>query len=86
MMKKIVFAGDWTVKETVGVHRFAHQILLALDRLPEAEGMELLVPEDSAFVPDFARIRVVRRGRTGGKLNKYIWQQWTFPRYVKKTA
>ena len=88
-MKKCVFAGDWVLEKMVGVQRYAYQILLVLDRWIQ-EGkvdfeVELLVPGNVTWSPDFSRIRVVKKGYIRNKKEKHLWQQVIFPIYVKTT-
>lgn len=88
-MKKCVFAGDWVLEKMVGVQRYAYQILLVLDRWIQ-EGkidfeVELLVPGNVTWSPDFNRIRVVKKGYIRNKNEKHLWQQVIFPIYVKTT-
>lgn len=88
-MKKCVFAGDWVLEKMVGVQRYAYQILLVLDRWIQ-EGkvdfeVELLVPGNITWSPDFSRIRVVKKGYIRNKKEKHLWQQVIFPIYVKTT-
>ncbi len=86
-MNKFVVAGDWTIEKVVGVQRFAYQILLELDRLLDFSSnqieIELLVPCNSSFVAPFHNIKIIKTGYIRKKIEKHIWQQWTFPRYVK---
>ena len=86
-MKKCVFAGDWVLEKMVVVQRYAYQILLVLDRWIQ-EGkidfeVELLVPGNVTWSPDFNRIRVVKKGYIRNKKEKHLWQQVIFPIYVK---
>lgn len=88
-MKKCVFAGDWVLEKMVGVQRYAYQILLVLDRWIQ-EGkidfeVELLVPGNGTWSPNFSRIRVVKKGYIRNKKEKHLWQQVIFPIYVKTT-
>lgn len=88
-MKKCVFAGDWVLEKMVGVQRYAYQILLVLDRWIQ-EGkidfeVELLVPGNGTWSPNFSRIRVVKKGYIRNKKEKHLWQQLIFPIYVKTT-
>ncbi len=88
-MKKCVFAGHWVLEKMVGVQRYAYQILLVLDRWIQ-EGkidfeVELLVPGNGTWSPNFSRIRVVKKGYIRNKKEKHLWQQVIFPIYVKTT-
>lgn len=85
--KKYVFCGDWVSEYTVGVQRYAMQLLLELDRRLDAgeitDQIILLVPENASWTSPFQKIQVVRKGSNENKIKKYIWQQWVFPRFVR---
>lgn len=89
--KKFVFCGDWVGGKTMGVHRYALQILLEMDRLLETDdrlSLELLVPADSHWESPFRSIRVVplglrgREGTAARKILSRLWRQLVFPAYA----
>lgn len=47
--------------------------------------VELLVPGNGTWSPNFSRIRVVKKGYIRNKKEKHLWQQLIFPIYVKTT-
>lgn len=86
-MKKYVFAGDWVLGKMVGVHRFAYQILIALDAMLDDITTDirvtLLVPKNSTLIYTFKNIQIVKRGYIRNKVEKHFWQQIIFPAYVR---
>lgn len=86
-MKKCIFTGDWVLEQMVGVQRYAYQILLVLDRWIQ-EGkinleVELVIPGNASWTPEFSRIRVIKKGCIRNKKEKHLWQQVIFPIYVR---
>lgn len=87
-MKNCVVAGDWVLENVVGVQRYTFQILCEIDKLLETDStdiqFELLIPENANWNNPFKKINVVKKGIINSKVKKHIWQQITFPLYVKK--
>ena len=89
-MKKIVFNGCWVGTNVVGVSRYAYNIIKELDKLLEnfydKYCVELLVPVNAMdYDLDFNNIKIVKKGQCTGKVGKIIWEQVTFPLYVKES-
>lgn len=86
-MRKCVFAGDWLGNNVVGVQRYATQILTEIDRKMDSKNLdfdiEVLVPQEYNGNP-FKNIRIVKSGHAIGKAKRILWQQMTFPKYVRK--
>lgn len=68
--------GRFAAQRTTGVQRVAREVLLALDRLPAAEGWTLLCPP-SAEPPSLRRVAVRRVGASGVPL--HAWEQAVLP-------
>lgn len=87
-MRKYVFAGDWVLEQAVGVQRYTYQILLELDKMILSGAIEydieMLVPQNNKWVSPFKKIKVIAKGKIYSKIDKYKWQQLTFPLYVIK--
>lgn len=87
-MSRCIFLGDWVQEKAVGVQRYALQILLELDRRLQDGSLkmdvELVVPKNARWDNPFEKISVKRVGSEKNKVEKYIWQHWSFPRYVRK--
>lgn len=86
-MTRCVVLGDWVKEKAVGVQRYAHQILFELDRrlvngTLDME-IELVIPTEAQWTNPFQKIRVHKVGHEDGRFRKYIWQHWSFPRYVR---
>ena len=77
---KFVIDGVFLTQNTTGIQRFAYEICSELDNLIEKDVLEILVPEDATFLPDYKNISIVKYG----KLHGYLWQQIDFCYYLKK--
>lgn len=79
-MKKIVFSGLVYGQKPTGIHRYANEILLEIDKKIESGEYELIVPEYAKNIPDFKNIKVVRYGKVKGLL----WEQTSLLMYLYK--
>ncbi len=85
-----------TGKNVFGIHRYALEILRAMDGMITDEAVELAVPNytDEHLITErlsFSRIEVVKIGDSKKRTYKYghvvdaiCWREITFPRYAKK--
>lgn len=87
-MKKYMFTGDWILEQMVGIQRYTYQILLELDNYLDTQNfdscIELIVPSNATWTPSFNNISIKRIGKIKNGIQKHIWQQITFPMYVRK--
>lgn len=79
-MKKIVFSGLVYGQKPTGIHRYANEILLEIDKKIKCREYELIVPEYAKNIPDFQNIKVVRYGKIKGLL----WEQTSLLIYLYK--
>lgn len=85
-MKKIFFNGGILLNERVyGVQRFASETLKELDNLVNLGEVKLIIPNGGSKELKFNNIEVIVSDNSRqSKLDKIIWDQFTFPNYVKK--
>lgn len=87
-MQKCIILGDWVQEKVVGVQRYAQQILLEIDRRIDSHevdlDIEIVIPSNSQWQSPFKNIAVKKIGSETSKIEKYIWQHWTFPYYVRQ--
>ena len=79
-MLRFALNGRFTARKLTGQERFARELILELDKLPEAEEFVLVVPEYASSIPELKRIPVVKYG----KVKSHLWEQISFYRYIKK--
>lgn len=79
-MNLIAFNGLLFSQRQTGVHRYAREILLELDKLVQCGKYQLVVPEYTKEVPKLKNIEVVYFGKIKGAL----WEQIDFVRYLRK--
>lgn len=77
---KIVINGKFLTQRITGVQRYAREILKELDKICGESDIELAVPFGIKDFPQYENIRIVEVGKFHGNL----WEQISFPRYVKK--
>lgn len=83
MIKKIVINGRIFEFPITGVGRFCYETIRELDKIIENDNnkWELALPIDATNIPELKNIRV----RVIGKATGIIWEQITFPSYLRKT-
>lgn len=79
-MAKIIVNGKFLSQRTTGVQRFARELLIELDKICEGYNIEIIVPKDTINIPKYNNIRIIKYGKFKGVL----WEQISFPRYVRK--
>ncbi len=79
-MSFYAFNGRFTARTQTGQERFARELILEIDKLPEAKDFVLVVPKYATFVPKLNNIPIVYEGNT----KSHLWEQIDFYRYVKK--
>ena len=77
-MRKVVFSGLVYGQKPTGIHRYANEILLEIDKKIEYGEYELIVPEYASNIPEFQNIKVVRYGKVKGLL----WEQTSLLLYL----
>ena len=81
-----------TLDESMGVHRFAKEVLRRVDTILSDHSADkdhpqlyLLVPKDRSVKEQYRNIRICRMGRAGKKtIPKNIWYHFCFPAGVRK--
>ena len=76
----IVINGRFLTQRITGVQRYAREIVAELDKLVKPGEMLMAVPPGTADIPTYRNIEVVQPGRLGNRL----WEQLSFPLYVRK--
>ncbi|SMP40400.1 glycosyltransferase family 1 protein [Fibrobacter sp. UWB10] len=79
-MHRFALNGRFTARKLTGQERFAKELILELDKLPEAQEFVLVVPEYASCIPELKHIEVVKYGR----VKSHLWEQISFYRYIKK--
>lgn len=84
LSNRVVVNGVFVGRRATGLERFATEILRSLDDLVAPGRIVLLVPRRAAAesIPPLRNIAVVRRGCLRG----LIWEQWTLPRFARRTG
>ena len=77
-MNGLVINGWFLTERTLGIQRVARELVRALDAIVPAGRVELLAPRSAVDVPEYANIRVVRRGTCGW----FLWEQLVLPVYA----
>lgn len=79
-MNNLVINGLFYAQKTTGVHRFARELMIQLDKLVEKDEITIVVPYYVEQLPVFNNIRIVRYGKVKGLL----WEQTDFVKYLRK--
>lgn len=79
--KKVIVNGKFLTQRITGVQRYAREIVQELDNLVTSGFMEIAIPDIEVDVPIYKNIKVVKIGKTK---NTVLWEQLSFPLYVKK--
>lgn len=79
-MKKIIVNGKFLLHKTTGVERHAREILQELDKQIANEDIVLAIPKGSKDIPNYQNIKIEQVGL----LTNNLWEQISFPIYVKK--
>ncbi|MCC8051731.1 MAG: hypothetical protein LIP10_13955 [Clostridiales bacterium] len=77
---KVIINGRFLLHKITGVERYAREICKELDKLVKPNEIEIAVPPELNDLPKFNNIKVKRIG----KLHNRMWEQISFPVYVKK--
>lgn len=79
-MKKIIINGKFLSQRVTGVQRVAYEMLKKLDEDVKPGMVEIACPKSIEKIPEYQNIKVIKVGKFNGNL----WEQISFPRYVKK--
>lgn len=86
-MHTIVFNGLWMGRATVGVSRYAENILRAMDEFLFVNTIQadirIIVPKNRSLIP-LKTIKTVVKGECNNKYEEILWVQGLFPSYVRK--
>lgn len=74
-----IINGLFYAQRTTGVHRFAREIILELDKIIAPELCSIAIPQGTQ-VPELHNIKCLEVGKHNGM----VWEQWDLPRFVKK--
>ncbi|MGN1124809.1 MAG: glycosyltransferase family 4 protein [Candidatus Gastranaerophilaceae bacterium] len=88
-MNNIIFNGCWIGANMVGVNRYAYNLINEFDKILENVkvdfNIEIAVPKSSNFkMLKLKNIKIVKIGNSKNKFQKLVWEQFTFPNYVRK--
>lgn len=78
-MKRIIVNGKFLSQKTTGVQRYAREILSELDKLISKDEIVLAIPNNCENIPEYKNIKI----QQVGKLKGVLWEQISFPLYVK---
>lgn len=82
-MKKIIINGKFLSQKVTGVQRYARELVEALDNIAgDNTDFEIAVPPEAKDIPKYKNIKV----NVVGKLHKQMWEQISFPKYVKSRS
>lgn len=77
---ELVINGFFYIQRPTGVHRFARELMLELDKITLEREITIVVPEYARNIPNFKNIKIKKYGKTKGAL----WEQISFVRYLIK--
>lgn len=79
-MKKVIINGLFYTQKTTGVHRFARELLIELDKIVDSNIITIAVPKCAEDLPEFRNIKIEKVGNFKG----VIWEQFVLPKYIRK--
>ena len=79
-MKKIIINGRFLTQRITGVQRYAREIMGELDKIIDKDSIMLAIPGGTKNIPSYRNIKTVYVGR----LKNQLWEQISFPLYVKR--
>lgn len=79
-MSKIIINGRFLTQRITGVQRYAREICLELDKIIKPSEIIMAVPPETADIPKYKNIKVIKVG----KLHNRLWEHISFPMYVMK--
>ena len=74
-MPKILINGDFLCRRLTGIERYAYEISIRLDMVSKPDEIAILVPNNTAHLPEFSNIRIIRHKRS--IKSHLIWQMVT---------
>lgn len=77
---KVIINGRFLIHRITGVERYAREILSELDKIVKPHEFQLAIPPETENVPEYKNIDIIKIG----KLHNQLWEQISFPLYVKK--
>lgn len=80
MLRKVVFSGLVYGQKPTGIHRYANEILMEMDKMISKDEVTLVVPVYAKNIPIFQNIKVDRYGTVKGLL----WEQTSLLVYLVK--
>lgn len=78
MKSSIIINGQFTARRVTGQERFAHEIILELDKICKKGQYTLVVPKNASKIPHLNNIPVIKFGKAKGSL----WEQTFFALYM----
>jgi len=80
-MRRVIVNGRFLLRSRVtGVDRYARELLQELDNRISSGEIELAIPSTVKQIPEYKNIKV----SSVGKLTNQLWEQISFPAYVRK--
>ena len=81
-MKKLVVNGYFYAQKVTGVHRFARELMLELDKIIPSGKLKVIIPSYVSNYPCFSNLEIVKCGRHKGQL----WEQTDLAGYLLKNG
>lgn len=78
----VVINGDFLCRNLTGIERFAYETCIRLDKIIEKDSIEIYVPSNAKFLPEFHNIKIVQSSKNGKIFP--LWEHIEFSRYAAK--
>lgn len=78
----VVINGDFLCRNLTGIERFAYETCIRLDKIIEKDSIEIYVPSNAKFLPEFQNIKIVQSSKNCKIFP--LWEHIEFSRYAAK--
>ena len=78
----VVINGDFLCRNLTGIERFAYETCIRLDKIIEKDSVEIYVPSNAIFLPEFHNIKIVQSSKNCKIFP--LWEHIEFSRYAAK--
>ena len=78
----VVINGDFLCRNLTGIERFAYETCIRLDKIIEKDSIEIYVPSNAKFLPEFKNIKIVQSSKNCKIFP--LWEHIEFSRYAAK--